>query len=487
MTKVTIITEGFQNTGYGHITRCLSLYQAFEERNITPTFFINGDENVKPFITDINNRIIDWLAHPTKLLPEIKNSDVVIIDSYLAGREYYETFSKMCNIPLYIDDYLRLDYPSGTILNGTINAETFPYQKKPGSEYLLGAKYIPIRKEFWDSPQRKFKNGISSFLITFGGQDVKNLTLPVLKMLIEQFPDVNKNVVFGTNNGSSANIEKYAGTNTKLFYSVNAAQMKELMLACDVAISAAGQTLYELAATGTPMIAVAVADNQKNNILEWKKTGALLDTIFHGNHIYLKKIIDQIDSMKSISTRKKLSTIGKEKVDGQGARRIVKYLIEKICHEKTFYIRSAVQNDSKIIYDLSNDPSVRIQSINQNQISWKEHQNWFSKKLADDNYIFFLAFDKEDNFIGQVKFELENENAIIGISLTKDFRGSGLSKKILIDTTKRIFSSYNIKNIIAYIRPENTASIRSFESAEFKFSGREIINGEIFLKYVLER
>jgi len=31
--KVFIITEGSKNTGFGHITRCLSLYQAFEEKD----------------------------------------------------------------------------------------------------------------------------------------------------------------------------------------------------------------------------------------------------------------------------------------------------------------------------------------------------------------------------------------------------------------------------------------------------------------------
>ena len=142
--KVSIITEGFQNTGYGHLTRCLSLYQAFEERNITPAFYINGDEAAKRFIPGTNYKILDWLAHPTKLLSEIKNSDILIIDSYLAGKEYYDTLSTLCDVSFYIDDNLRLDYPPGVILNGTINAETFPYQKKTNTEYLLGAKYIPI-------------------------------------------------------------------------------------------------------------------------------------------------------------------------------------------------------------------------------------------------------------------------------------------------------------------------------------------------------
>ena len=40
--KVFIITEGGKNIGFGHITRCLSLYQAFEEKGILPKFIINN-------------------------------------------------------------------------------------------------------------------------------------------------------------------------------------------------------------------------------------------------------------------------------------------------------------------------------------------------------------------------------------------------------------------------------------------------------------
>jgi len=40
--KAFIITEGSKNIGFGHITRCISLYQAFEERGIIPEFIINN-------------------------------------------------------------------------------------------------------------------------------------------------------------------------------------------------------------------------------------------------------------------------------------------------------------------------------------------------------------------------------------------------------------------------------------------------------------
>ena len=62
--KVTILTEGGRDTGYGHITRCTSVYQAFEERGIKSQLIVNGDETIKNllkgklFITACDSRIM---------------------------------------------------------------------------------------------------------------------------------------------------------------------------------------------------------------------------------------------------------------------------------------------------------------------------------------------------------------------------------------------------------------------------------------------
>ncbi len=325
--KVSIITEGFQNTGYGHITRCLSLYQAFEERNIFPTLYINGDETSKLYAPNSQLKIIDWIKYPTKLAGEIKNSDILIIDSYIGGIDHYKNFSMLSKISLFIDDNLRIEYPNGIILNGTINAETLPYKKEPGKEYLLGAQYIPIRKEFWNLQQRKINRDISSILITYGGQDVKDLTLPTLKTIEEIFPDVKINVVLGNNKNVRDKISKTE--NVTVWHSIEAEQMLGLMLNSDIAITAAGQTLYELAVTGTPTIAVAVADNQRNNILGWKKCGFLINPIFHNDINLHRKIIEQINTLHSVQVRKKLSYAGEKNVNGQGARSTIALLLSK--------------------------------------------------------------------------------------------------------------------------------------------------------------
>lgn len=485
--KVSIITEGFENTGHGHITRCLALYQAFEEQNIHPTIYVNGDQHAQSLLVNCQYEIIDWLTRPAKLVKEINNSDVLIIDSYLAGKEYYNNLSKLSALSLFIDDNLRIDYPDGIILNGTINAESFPY-KKEDNDFLLGAKYIPVRKEFWNIPLRKINKEVSSVLITFGGQDIRNITPVILQSLNENYPEIYKNVIIGSGFKHKEKIEKHKNSNVKFHYSPDAEKMKTLMLESDIAITAAGQTLYELAAAGTPSIAVTVADNQSNNIREWKKKGFLLDTIMHSDRFYLQKIHESFKTLKSSSSRKKLNKIGRENVDGQGPRRIINYIIDKSCGINGFYFRKAAAGDSEPVYKLSNDPVVRQNSINTSPIGWEEHKEWFSNKISSGNYLFFLAFDRKNSFIGQIRFELQNDSAVTSISISDDFRGKGLSKKIIKTGCERAFREFNhIKKIIAFIRPENNVSINSFISSGFILEGDELINGHIYMKYILER
>ena len=59
--KVVILTEGGADIGFGHITRCLSLYQAFEEKGIVSEMIINGDGSVLGLLRNSNYQIFDWV------------------------------------------------------------------------------------------------------------------------------------------------------------------------------------------------------------------------------------------------------------------------------------------------------------------------------------------------------------------------------------------------------------------------------------------
>ena len=193
--KIFIITESGQNIGFGHITRCISLYESFKERGVAPELIVNGDDSITDLLRDKNYEMFDWLEEKDRLFGLVKNADVAIIDSYIADNPFYENISKLVETPVYIDDNKRLGYPKGTVVNGSIYAEELDYPKKNGVVYLLGTKYIPLRKEFWKVPKKEIKGKVESIMVTFGGDDARNMTPRILRFLKKNCPNLKKNVI----------------------------------------------------------------------------------------------------------------------------------------------------------------------------------------------------------------------------------------------------------------------------------------------------
>ena len=202
-----------------------------------------------------------------------------------------------------------------------------PYPKRNGVTYLLGVGYAPLRREFWDVPEKSIRDNLEIVMITFGGADIRNLTPKVLKLLVDTYPKLFKKVIIGKGFCNTAEIEELKDKNTELIYYPNAAEMKKIMLESDVAISAGGQTLYELARVGVPTIAVAVADNQLYNIRGWQKR----DFIEYSGCVKDKRVLENIllgiETLRENEVRIEKSSIGRKLVDGKGSLRARDFLL----------------------------------------------------------------------------------------------------------------------------------------------------------------
>jgi spore coat polysaccharide biosynthesis predicted glycosyltransferase SpsG len=321
--KVFILTEGGGNAGLGHITRCTSIYQAFEEVGIRPEFIVNGDETILGFVKDKNCRISDWLSDREPLFALVRDADIVFIDSYLADYGLYEKISDAAGIGVYFDDNIRLAYPKGFVVNGAIFAERLPYPTKDGVRYLLGSQYAPLKKEFWDVPEKPIRPILETAMITFGGADICNLTPKVLKLLQNAYPRLFKKVIVGSSFQNIADIEKLRDSNTDLIYYPDATEMKKIMLESDIAIAAGGQTLYELASVGVPTIGICDAQNQLQNIEGFRELIFLEYIGWHNDEYLEQKLEGSLNYLMNKHVRTYRSKIGRKIVDGQGAKRIL--------------------------------------------------------------------------------------------------------------------------------------------------------------------
>ncbi|MEW6108851.1 MAG: glycosyltransferase [Nitrospirota bacterium] len=332
--KIYILTEGSRHTGFGHITRCTSLYQAFEEKGITPLFIINGDETVIDLLKDKNYIFLNWLEERKELFSMVADGAAVIIDSYMTDLDIYKRLSQTVKIPVYIDDNRRLDYPDGIIVNGTIGSRHFGYPQRPGISYLLGGIYMPLRKEFWEMPEKPVKDTVQNMLITFGGDDWRNMTPKIMRLLRKKYPEHSKNVVIGKGFQNIEEITHEADKETDLIYYPDAEGMKRVMLESDLAITAGGQTLYELARVGVPTVAISVADNQMNNVTAFRNEGALVYAGWYQDLDILRKTEDGIGLLHEKGIRERMSKAGRSLVDGEGAMRIIQEVLRRADYNK---------------------------------------------------------------------------------------------------------------------------------------------------------
>ncbi len=130
-------------------------------------------------------------------------------------------------------------------------------------------------------------------------------------------------------------------------------------------------------------------------------------------------------------------------------------------------IRKATLTDCDMIFELSNDPVVRENSLNQNEIKYENHVTWFSNILNSPDFEVFIVEDMGGKFVGQVRFENNDSGCYIGLSICKEFRGKHLGSTVIELGTKKTKFAF----IYAVIKNNNTPSIKSFTKAGYKEIG----------------
>ena len=125
-------------------------------------------------------------------------------------------------------------------------------------------------------------------------------------------------------------MEELAAQNDILRIHKNVTDMSELMQTCDIAVSAAGSTLYELCSIGVPAIGFYFAENQRRNMETFGKMTPVMnagDFSVHQDRVldFIEKGVEVLCREKEL--REKVSLAMRSVVDGKGADRLAKELL----------------------------------------------------------------------------------------------------------------------------------------------------------------
>lgn len=339
--QIIFRTDANQTLGFGHVMRCLSLAQALRKMNVR-CGFVSADRTMEMAIVNsgfsfyaLNTHWNDMDGELAVLLPALQNwcPALIVLDSYYATPLWMETVREQCPL-VYIDDLNKFRYKVDAVINYNLCGLDWNYKSEyenTAVKLMLGPEYTPLRAEFADIPKRVQGAAIKNILVSTGGADPENVAVQLMQMVAEneQWQMAQFHFVVGPLNPQLSLLKEKAQTLPNVLLHANVQQMSELMCLCDVAIAAAGSTLYELCACGIPAITYILADNQKPGAAAFAARGLMLNAgDCRGDLQFADRVAQCLKELDEPEKRQTMATKMQSLVDGKGAERLAEEILQ---------------------------------------------------------------------------------------------------------------------------------------------------------------
>lgn len=130
-------------------------------------------------------------------------------------------------------------------------------------------------------------------------------------------------------------------------------------------------------------------------------------------------------------------------------------------------LRPAELSDEARLLEWRNEPTTRAASLTVGEVSPDDHHRWLTMKLNDPACALFIVL-ADSAPIGQVRLDrLDDELAEVSIGLAPEARGRGVGREALRLVAEDARSRLGVTTLSALVKPDNVASLRSFEAAGF--------------------
>ena len=329
MKKIIFLTEGGKKKGFGHLGRCIPIYNAFKKIHFKTKIYVHSDVKKIQILNNKNYEIVNWQNSIHDISNAIQSADLVILDCLSISKKNYTFLLHKCKKILIIDDRDKQVYKNNEII---VDWSIFSEKKVSlgNCTYIRGAKYAPLRECFKKKDNHKIRKNIIKIIITSGGSDQKNILLLIANKLGQNYPKINFKVLIGLGFPALSKIKKLKKiNNVKLIFSPSDKKIVSSIRSCDVAIASGGHSIYELARLGVPTIHFLVNKNQR--VAEkWKETGFTYFVGWYDKKNFMQKISKALSKIQSIKKRKLMSKSGQNLIKTNGANLIVAKLAKLI-------------------------------------------------------------------------------------------------------------------------------------------------------------
>lgn len=275
LSKLLILrADASEAIGSGHVMRLIALAQGAKRLGCDAHFVIGGEPEVctekvtQAGFTATATTMPLGSAEDALLLSELSaqgHARAVVVDGYGATTEYLSTLAT-AHRTVVIDDLADHHIPAHVVINPNYGAEALRYSVPAGTKVLAGSDYALLRAEFleWRESPTSQQNADTRLVLTFGGSDPVDAGARVISVLGAIRPaNVRIRIVVGAGfRGGDKLAAAIVGSGLEIEVVRNPVDMAGALAWGDVAVTAAGGTLWELSHLKLAVAAFSIAANQ---------------------------------------------------------------------------------------------------------------------------------------------------------------------------------------------------------------------------------
>jgi UDP-2,4-diacetamido-2,4,6-trideoxy-beta-L-altropyranose hydrolase len=418
-----------------------------------------------------------WQEDAEETLHIVKDNAArwIVVDHYGLDAQWEKHVAGHGRKVLAIDDLADRNHVCDILLDQ--NLHSAPYERyaariTPQTQLLIGQRFGLLRPEFTRGANlhRIFRSESITYFVAFSGADTAQLTGLTLKALSHVCQsDEHVHVVASSQNAELIELTELCNARGWQLH-VDSSSLAELMSSSDIGIGAGGGMLWERAAMGLPSIAIAIADNQREQVAQSHALGLVLGCDVDAlTPDMLQQMI--LRARTDLALRQNMSAICRATVDGRGAARVARRLVAS-----DISLRRANFDDSANLFAWRNDERIRRVSLNAGIITQADHERWLKAALANVTRHLLIAADDEGS-LGAVRFDLNGLSAEVSIYLVPQRFGSGQGAGLLLAAESWL--SKNCPDNVEILATVLTGNIASEEL--FRSCGYRLTNG-VFVK-----
>ncbi len=333
--------------GTGHVMRCLALAEELGSRGHRCHFLLGEATSAIErrlaaqgiAVTLLEQSADDRMGKATRDLAAGIGARAIVVDGYHFD-EGWRLGVRRSGRPVlsFLDDQAVAARHADIVVNAAGDAAAIPQWQADGETFcLFGNDYVLLRREFRDA-LREPSLAITArprLLVSFGGADAGGLSVPVAGLLgARLLPGTTIDVILG---GSVAEGGKLARALAELGPSIRVHRdpphLGALMRDAGLAVSAAGGTLWELAALAVPTLAVIVSDNQAPGAGRAAAVGWCRAVDARGEGAVEAIVAAAMRLWQDPALRQEMARKASGLVDGRGAERICDALLARVARD----------------------------------------------------------------------------------------------------------------------------------------------------------